>query len=97
MKRLAISLDQGNRAMTHDSMEMQANTSIVGNFNVHVNGSLCQIANLEVYRGQTQTTEINHAGFILSNEGTFEVNNLISKICVLAFINIMVYITIFFR
>ena len=76
VKRLAISLDRGNQSMTHDSMKMPAIASIVSNSNARVNDSLCQIANLEVYRGKTQTTEISHAGFILSNEGIFEVKSL---------------------
>ena len=40
-----------------------------------VNGSLCQIASLEVYRGRSsnQTTEISYAGFSLSENGIVEV------------------------
>ena len=38
-----------------------------------VNGSLCQISSLEVYRGRKHITEISHDGFSLSNEGTFMV------------------------
>ena len=75
VKRLAISLNRENQAITHDSMEMPTIASIASNSNVHVNGSLCQIRSLEVYRGKTQTTEISHAGFALSNKGTFEVRN----------------------
>ena len=74
VKRLAISLDGENRAMTHNSMEMPAIAiAIVSNSSTHVNGSLCQIASLEVYRGMTQTTKIRHVGFVLNNKGAFEV------------------------
>ena len=74
VKRLAIFFDQENQAMTLSSTEVAA--IIVSNSNAqHVNGSLCQIISLEVYRGKTQTTEISHAGFVLGNKGAFEVRN----------------------
>ena len=38
-----------------------------------VNGSVCQISSLEVYRGQQQAIEISHQGFSLSDNGSIEV------------------------
>ena len=38
-----------------------------------VNGSVCQISSLEVYRGRDQAIEISHQGFSLSGSGTIEV------------------------
>ena len=45
------------------------------------NGSFCNIASLEVYRGKEQAIEINHSGFSLGNRGTIEasVNKVIHK------------------
>lgn len=62
--------------MTHSSMKGLVIASIVSNSNTHVNGSLCQIISLEVYRGKTLTTEISHVGFALRNNGIFGVRNL---------------------
>ena len=42
-----------------------------------VNGSLCQISSLEVYRGRDQAIEISHQGFSLSDNGTIEVYCLV--------------------
>ena len=38
-----------------------------------VNGSVCHIASLEVYRGKRLITMIRHNGFSLSDRGTIEV------------------------
>ena len=38
-----------------------------------VNGSLCNISSLEVYRGRDEVIKINHDGFSLSNNGNIEV------------------------
>lgn len=43
------------------------------NISQPVNGSLCQITSLEVYRGRRHVTEISHDGFFLSDEGIFMV------------------------
>ena len=56
---------------------------IVYNINQPVNGSLCQITSLEVYRGKKHGTKISHRGFSLSNEGTFEVNQNSMHECVI--------------
>ena len=41
--------------------------------NQPVNGSLCQITSLEVYRGRRHINRISHDGFFLSNEGIIRV------------------------
>ena len=38
-----------------------------------VNSSFCHIASLEVFRGRNQAIEIDHSGFLLSDNGTIEV------------------------
>ena len=43
------------------------------NISQSVNGSLCQLTSLEVYRGRRHITEISHDGFFLSDEGIFMV------------------------
>ena len=40
-----------------------------------VNGSLCQIASLEVYRGRDQIIEISHNGLSLSENGMVKVKS----------------------
>ena len=44
--------------------------------NKSLNLSLCQIASLEVYRGEENAIEINHSGFILTNRSTIQVNTM---------------------
>ena len=41
--------------------------------NMTLNISMCQIANLEVYRGKTSIFEINHSGFTLMDRNTIQV------------------------
>ena len=41
----------------------------------YVNGSVCHISSLEVYRGSEQAIEINHGGFSLDDNGTIKVYN----------------------
>ena len=41
-----------------------------------VNGSICEISALEVYRGREQATNISHQGFSLTENGTFKVYRL---------------------
>ena len=38
-----------------------------------VNGSLCHLTNLEVYRGREQAYDIRHDGFSLNSDGNIEV------------------------
>ena len=38
-----------------------------------VNGSICSISSLEVYRGREQANEINKGGFSLAENGTIKV------------------------
>ena len=38
-----------------------------------VNGSICEISSLEVYRGREQATNISHQGFSLTENGTIKV------------------------
>ena len=45
-----------------------------------VNGSICNISALEVYRGREQVIEINNQGFSLTENGTIKVYRLYSKI-----------------
>ena len=44
-----------------------------------VNNSFCAISNLEVYRGRKQAIEISHKGFLLSGNGSIEVETILSK------------------
>ena len=60
--------------VTFTSNYSLTNAIIVNNINQPVNGSLCQITSLEVYRGKEHSTKVSHHGFSLSNEGTFQVN-----------------------
>ena len=53
--------------------QMDAAVSIVNATHQLINGSLCQIASLEVYRGRDQITKISHDGFSLSEGGTVKV------------------------
>ena len=52
-----------------------ADAILLDSVNQPVNGSLCQIISLEVYRGRGHITEISHNGFSLSDKGTFMVIN----------------------
>ena len=47
--------------------------SVINSPHQFVNGSLCQIASLEVYRGSNQSTEISYAGLSLNENGIVEV------------------------
>ena len=44
--------------------------------NKSLNLSLCQIAGLEVYRGEENAIEINPSGFTLTNRSTIQVNKV---------------------
>lgn len=55
------------------SLTTAAVVVVTDNISQPVNGSLCQITSLEVYRGRRNITKINHDGFFFSNEGTFTV------------------------
>ena len=56
-----------------DASLTDAAISVINGTHQFVNGSLCQIASLEVYRGSNQITEISYAGFSLSENGIVEV------------------------
>ena len=77
--RVALTLDhyqngtEIEQILTFTSNYSLTNATIV-NINQPVNGSLCQITSLQVYRGKKHGTKISHCGFSLSNEGTLEVN-----------------------
>ena len=43
-----------------------------------VNGSLCRITSLQVYRGRRHIAMISHDGFFLSDEGIFRVYNYVN-------------------
>ena len=43
---------------------------------VSLNGSICEISVLEVYRGREQATNISHHGFSLTENGTIKVYQL---------------------
>ena len=42
----------------------------------HVDGSVCQVSSLEVYRGRQRAIEISHQGFFLNGNGSIEVYRL---------------------
>ena len=44
--------------------------------NARLNGSVCKIASLEVYRGSSQAVEISHSGFTLNESGNIVVSDL---------------------
>ena len=50
--------------------------SIINGTHQLVNGSVCQISSLEVYRGRSQITEISYDGLSLSGNGTVKVKVL---------------------
>lgn len=63
-------------AVTSMSDNTSLTTAIVvatDNISQPVNGSLCQVTSLEVYRGRKNITKISHDGFFFSNEGNFMV------------------------
>ena len=79
---LTIGRNQRNRmdlkqilSATFTSNYSLTNAVIVAtnNSNQPVNGSLCQISNLEVYRETRHITAISHDGFSLNDEGFFMV------------------------
>ena len=58
-----------------DSSISDAAVAIINSTYQFVNGSLCQIASLEVYRGRDQIIEISHDGFSLSENGMVKVKS----------------------
>ena len=54
-----------NVAIIESDLNQQKNKSL--------NVSLCQIASLEVYRGNESIIEINHSGFTLTDRNTIQV------------------------
>ena len=46
----------------------------------NINTSWCQIISLEVYRGSNKSIEVNHSGFILTDNSIFEVKLLQYKL-----------------
>ena len=52
--------------------------SVINSAHQFVNGSLCQIASLGVYRGSNQITEISYVGLSLSENGIVEVRAYIN-------------------
>ena len=56
-----------------DSSPMDVAVSVINSTQQLVNGSICQISSLEVYRGRDDTTEISNGGLSLSENGTVEV------------------------
>ena len=55
------------------SLTDAAISSNISNTHQLVNGSVCEIASLEVYRGSDQITEISYGGLSLSESGIVEV------------------------
>ena len=58
-----------------DSSISDAAVAIINSKHQFVNGSLCQIASLEVYRGRDQINEISHDGLSLSENGMVKVKS----------------------
>jgi hypothetical protein len=56
-----------------DASFTNAAVAIINSTHRLVNGSLCQIASLEVYRGRDQIIEISHGGLSLSENGMVKV------------------------
>ena len=52
-----------------------AAVTVINSKHQFVNGSLCQIASLEVYRGRDQIIEISHNGLSLSENGMVKVKS----------------------
>ena len=66
-------------AETFNSSSRKTNAVIVyRGTNRPVNGSLCVISNLEVYRGRDQVNEIESGGFSLSESGIIEVTAILA-------------------
>jgi hypothetical protein len=59
-----------------DTSAIDAAVAIINSTHRFVNGSLCQITSLEVYRGRDQITEISHGGLSLSENGMVKVNDI---------------------
>ena len=59
--------------LTSDKSITTAIIVALNNINQSVNGSLCQITSLEVYRGRRHITEVGCDGFSLNDEGIFMV------------------------
>ena len=53
-------------------MSLKKDIAII-DVNKSLNISLCQIASLEVYRGNESVTEISHSGFTLTDQNTMQV------------------------
>ena len=66
---------------THNSLVTNAVIIAINNVSQSVNGSLCQITSLEVYRGRRHITQISHNGFFLSDEGALKVNQTHVQAC----------------
>ena len=58
-----------------DSSVSDAAVAIINRTHQFVNGSVCQIASLEVYRGRNQIIEISYDGLSLSENGMVKVKS----------------------
>ena len=58
-----------------DASLTDAAVAIINSTHQFVNGSLCQIASLEVYRGRDQIIEISHDGLSLRENGMVKVKS----------------------
>ena len=61
--------------MLVDASLTDATVTIINSKHQFVNGSLCQIASLEVYRGRNQIIEISRDGLSLSENGMVKVKS----------------------
>ena len=75
-----------NKTLNHENIPLVNVHSSKGLMLVHtnqsknINTSWCQIIGLEVYRGSNKSIEVNHSGFILTNNSIFEVKLLQYKL-----------------
>ena len=85
--RVRIKFDHQNSTDVerHTAVTSTSNNSLTtavvvatNNIKQPVNGSLCRITSLQVYRGRRHITMISHDGFFLSDEGIFRVYNYIT-------------------
>ena len=83
LQRLAILFNEGNSltsAMTYTENGSMAVAEVVESMaNSTLNGSVCNISSLEVYRGSSQAIEIRHSGFTLNENGNIVVSDLHSS------------------
>ena len=74
MKQILLAVI-GGKTVTFDSNKTVTSAMIVSTLeNSHANGTFCQITSLEVYRGENQTTMVDHRGFSLDEDATINVS-----------------------